>query len=153
MAKTKATEENKPAFDVSQTDKRSDKRVLLDYVFALRYAPEKVDLFAPWATELDAILETEGLLPINTPVDTLVAQLSEKLDTRYVGVADEDGNVEVPGEYADYALRGNGASFFTEKATRTVKNPAQKIEDLVGKASDEQLTALAEMLKARGISL
>lgn len=145
MAKAKEVTEDKPLFDVSQTDKRSDKRVILDYVFASRYAPELISAFSPWEADIQEALEAieadENSLEITTPVDTLIGQLSEKLQARY------------DGEYADYSMRGNGASFFLPKATRSTKSPQEKAEDLVSKASPEQLEALAALLKARGIEL
>lgn len=145
MAKAKAATEDKPAFDVSLTDKRSDKRVISDYVFASRYAPELLDIFNPWIDQiteaLEAIEADENSTAVSTPVDTLIASLSEKLEERYNG------------DYADYSMRGNGASFFLPKSTRTLKTPQEKAEDLVSKASPEQLEALAALLKARGIEL
>ncbi|HPG64876.1 MAG TPA: hypothetical protein PLE82_06015 [Saccharofermentans sp.] len=149
---TKATEAEKPAFNVADTDKRNDKRVLVDYVFANRYAPELVSIFDDYAAELDAALETEGLLAVTTPVDTLIEQLSEAINKRYVSFEDEDG-VEQPGVYADYQLRGNAASFFLPKTARVVKTVTEKAEDILAKASPEQLAALAAALKERGLEL
>jgi len=141
MAKPKNTESSAPAFDVSQTDKRSDKRVVLDYVFAQRHAPELLDYFAPYKAELDEVLNTEGIQEIDTPVDTLIKQLSEKIVHRYEN------------EYADYSLRGNGASFFTPKTGRKTKSPAEKAEQVIAQASPEQLEALAALMRERGIEL
>src|SRR6478736_6519975 len=114
---TETVEVEKPAFDVSATDKRNDKRVLVDYVFAQRYNPELLAYFAPYEAQLDEALATieatEGATAVTTPVDTQIAQLSEKLVHRYEN------------EYSDYALKGaeNAASFFLPKAGRSTKSP------------------------------
>jgi hypothetical protein len=156
MAKATSTTE-KPAFDVSLTDKRSDKRVITDYKFALTYAPEMIDIFAPYADDLDAVLaelaNTEGALPVETPVDTVIAAQKALLTKRYLGVVDEEtGETLEPGAYADYTLRGNAKDFFLPKKKRAVKDPIAKAKDLVANATPEQLAALQAMLAERGLA-
>jgi len=136
----KATAE-KPAFDVSLTDKRSDKRVVLDYVFAQRYAPDLIPLFDRYAADIEAVLATEGLGEIHTQIDTQIAKVKEDVERRLTG------------EYADYELRGNGASFWLPKSKRPRKTDAERAQEMVEKASPEQLEALAELLKARGVEI
>ena len=147
MARTKSetveATEAKPVFDVSQTDKRNDKRVILDYVFAKRFAPEELVHFEADVEALEAVLAelaaTENAEPIVTPVDTIIHQLTAKLRERYTG------------EYATYSLKGNGASYFLPKTGRSAKTVTQKAEDIMASATDEQLEAFAAMLAKRGI--
>jgi len=144
MAKPK-TDETKPAFDVSKTDKRSDKRVVLDYVVAAKYADDLLPLFDRFGADIDAIIEevdaTEGGA-IHTSVDTAIESAVEGVRRRFS---------EPDGEYADYVLRGNGASFFIPKTKRAVKTVEEKAKDLLSSASDEQLAALAAQMRERGI--
>jgi hypothetical protein len=138
MATKTADAEPKEAFDVSKTDKRNDKRVVLDYVFVSRYAPDLLSYFEKYAQDLDEQLATEGITEIVTPVDTTINGLREALVARYEG------------EYADYDLRGNGASFFVPKAER-VKVQKKSLVDQVKEGSPEEQAALAALLKELGL--
>jgi hypothetical protein len=148
MAKTKApVDETKPVFDVSKTDKRNDKRVILDYVTASRYAPELLPLFDRFGGDLDAVVravdEAEGG-EIHTAVDTAIAKQVEDITRRWSG---EDA------EYADYGLRGNGVSFFLPKASRNAKTFEQKAEEILNEATPEQVEALKQLFASRGIEM
>lgn len=144
MAKTKAPEENKPAFDVSQTDKRNNKRVILDYVVASKFAPDELHFFERFGGALDEIIAevdaTEGGR-VHTAVDTAIEAQVAGIRKRY-----SEG-----GDYADYELREGGANFFVPKNKRAAKTVEEKVEDLLTSANDEQLAALAAQMRARGI--
>ena len=137
----KATD-TKPEFDVSKTDKRNDKRVLIDFVTASNYAPDLLPLFDEYADELNEqlqiIADTEGAQPVLSPVDTAIAQQKELIEARYTG------------EYSDYVLKQKAASYFLPKSGRVRKSPEEKQRELVDGATPEQLASLAALLRERG---
>ena len=146
MAKNDISPAEQAKLDIANRPRQSVVRFVELYNIVSTAAPEKLDeLFGDQVTALEAVAEK-----VKNPVEVAI----EKATANQVDIAVKAlTNDDPQNGYAGYVFDGE---LFAEKTRvktpRKAATPVQKIEAVLDSVNDEDLAALQELLKARGLA-
>ena len=154
MAKKNTQVESAPRPDIASIKRTSDV-AHADYVFTLmQWAPAELEDIVDPATvaAVDAAISAAGDLFDSTTERAIAKTISTKVEAAVRALTNED-------ELNGYAGRAFDPEVFAAKVAPKVSkgrarlSPEQKAERVVAEATPEQLEALAELLRAKGIEI
>lgn len=156
MAKAKTAEKSELTPEeraelIRNTPRQSPLRFAQYFVIISEAAPERVDeLFGSQVDVLTEVVAEHGD-KVGNPINDAI----EKATAAQVEIAVKALKNDSPlTGYADYVFdEEKFAEKTREKKARVKKSAVDKVEDVLSTASPEDLAALAELMKARGITV
>ena len=151
MVKKNAATKKKPAFDVATAPRQSVVR-FAQYVQTIAdHAPDKLDDLVDPDTVAAVQAAIDGAENYTDTVTPLIEKaIAGAVDRAAKALSNDD-------PLNGYVGYGFDPELFSEKTKikvkRAARTPSEKAAKIVETASEEQLAALAELLKARGMSL